>query len=650
MPKFRRYLPVMLALSLPHAATAKPAAPTVRLEVTSRAPAFNGQSFGSHGAYETITGKAHMRIDPLAAANRGIVDLQLAPRAADGMVAYDIDFVIQRPSDATKARRVLFYEVVNRGMRLLAMMTGGSVNPNDPGDGLLLRQGYTLVASGWQGDIARPGLVGARFPIATEHGKPVTGPVSTETIFDSSSGNTITLPYPAAMLDPAKVRLTVRALADSPETAIAAADWRFADDRHITLTRPANMDAGAIYRVAYTARDPWVMGLGFAATRDFIAWLRHGSAAEGNPLADLAAAPCERDTKAACINPQGGTISSAVAIGGSQSGRYLRDFLWQGFNRDLAGHRVFDGVIPFIPGARRTFTNFRFAEPGRFSRQHEDHDVPGFTFPFTYASLTDPVTSKADGILRSCTATATCPKLFHIDTSAEFWQAGAGLVGTGGTTRDVPFPATVRAYMIAGGAHAPGFGGQKCRYPTNPLNYAPVIRSLVLAMVDWTTKGTQPPASRWPSVTKGELVPFDTLRGPASRTTGLEWPRVINRPDAPAGKPGRPSLVPVIDADGNDRPGIHLPQIAAPTGTYLGWNLRKPGYADGDLCFPEGSYLPFAKDAASRGDDMRLSLVERYPAAGDRAARVSRTVEELRRERLLLDEDAAKLIRSVGSN
>ena len=189
------------------------------------------------------------------------------------------------------------------------------------------------------------------FPVASDHGKPVTGRISTETIFDDSTSSRITLPYAAAALDQSGVKVTVRPLADSPQQALAASDWHFDDNRHITLTRPSGMDAGAIYRVEYVAKDPWVMGLGFAATRDFISWLRHAPAGQGNPLADIGSAPCERDGKGACANPQGGTFSSAVAFGGSQSGRYLRDFLWQGFNRDLAGSRVFDGVIPFIPGA-----------------------------------------------------------------------------------------------------------------------------------------------------------------------------------------------------------------------------------------------------------------------------------------------------------
>ncbi|MBW8753314.1 MAG: hypothetical protein JF595_04060 [Sphingomonadales bacterium] len=652
MPKASRFLLAAMAAALPQTGQAAEAKAPVRIEVSSRVTAYDGKSFGDYGPYERIAGVAHLRIDPNAPANRGIVDLALAPRGADGLVDYDVDVIILRPQDGAKARRVMLYDVVNRGMKLLSMFTGGSpaspADPVDPGDGLLLRQGYTLVWSGWQGDVAgkdplgRP-LVGARFPVAREGDKPVTGPTSTEAIFDSPSGNRMTLPYPAASLDQAAARLTVRAVSGRPPQTIPPSDWHFDDERHVTLTRPASMDAGAIYHFEYAARDPVVMGLGFSAVRDLIAFLRHGSAAEGNPLADVAAAPCERDARGACVNPGGGAYSATIAIGGSQSARYLRDFLWQGFNRDLAGRRVFDGLIPFIPGARQTFTNFRFAEPGRFSRQHEDHDVPGFTFPFTYATLTDPVTGRRDGILERCTQDGTCPKLFHIDTSGEFWQAGASLVGTGGTDRDVALPADVRAYMIAGGAHAPGMTMPSCRYASNPMNYAPVVRSLLLEMVEWTTGRREPPASRWPSLAKGELVTVDALRPPQAPALGLEWPRVLNAPIPPAGKPEWPVFVPQIDADGHDIAGIRLPEVAAPTGTYLGWNLRKPGYGEGDLCLIFGSYLPFAKDAASRAGDTRASLAERYPTPGARSARFDQSADQLHHDRFLLAEDAAKL-------
>ena len=418
---------------------------------------------------------------------------------------------------------------------------------------------------------------------------------------------------------------------------MASSAWHFDDDRHVTLTRPADMDAGAIYRFSYVARDPRVMGLGFAATRDIVAFLNHGRAADGNPLADMAIAPCERTSGGTCT-PARGVFDATIAFGASQSGRYLREFLWQGFNRDLAGRRVFDGMIPLIPGGRRTFTNMRFSEPGRFSRQHEDHDVPGFDFPFAYGSLRDPVTGRTDGILARCTADGTCPKLFHIDTSGEFWQAGASLVGTGGTSHDVAFPANVRAYMIAGGSHAPGMTLPACQTAANTLEYAPVLRALLVDMVDWVSGDKAPPDSRWPRLADGDLVEVNALTHPDLGTLGLEWPKVANRPVAPVGSPLWPVLVPKVDADGNDAPGIRLPDLAAPTGTYLGWNLRKPEYAPGDLCLIIGGYVPFAVSASSRGGDPRLSLEERY-------ARTSRDVQKqavtakMHKDRYLLEED-----------
>ena len=643
-----RWAAAAVVLATATMAQAAPAKPSVRIEITSRTPAYGGASFGAAGPYEKLTGVAHMRIDPTAPANRAVVDLDRAPRAADGLVDYEVDVVILRPQDGRKARRVMIYDVVNRGVKTVpSMLNGGSFtsmeSAKDAGDGYALRYGYTVVFSGWQGDVTAPQMVGARFPVATDKGRPITGRVTTEAVFDDLKRNRVTLPYPAASTDPASVQVTVRARADDPPRALAASAVRFEDERHITLARPTDMDAGAIYEVSYLARDPKVMGLGFAAVRDLVAFLRHADAAAGNPLADIAAGPCEKTASGDCAKAGEGVFDAVVAFGASQSGRYLRDFLWQGFNRDLEGGRVFDGVIAMIPGGRRTFTNFRFAEPGRFSRQHEDHAVPGFDFPFAYATLRDPVTGRSDGILARCSADGTCPKVFHIDTSAEFWQAGASLVGSGGTDRDVASPANVRAYMIAGAAHAPGMTTPACQSPANPMIYTPLVRGLAARMIDWTLERQAPPESRWPSLAKGELAPVEGLKTPDLSAVGLTWPKVVNRPIPPAGSRGAwPVLVPVIDADGNDAPGLRMPQVAAPDGTYLGWNLRKSGYAAGDLCLIFGAYAPFAQDAAARGGDPRPSLAERYPN-GERAAKLQAAAAELGREGFLLPEDVAAL-------
>ena len=631
------------AVAFPTMAAAPPR-PPVRIEILSRTPAFASHNFGETGTYETIRAVAHLRVDPAAPANRRIADLARAPRAADGMVDCDVDLVILRPADPAHARPVLLYDVVNRGMKLLGMLNQGGMglgDPIEPGDGLLMRQGLTMVWSGWQGDLAAapampvalpPGMhlpspVAARFPVVAG----LTGRISAETIFDNATGNRMTLAWPAATLAPGQAVLTVRARTADRPRPIPASQWHYQDATHVVIDRPAGFDAGAIYRFDYTARDPRVMGLGFAATRDLVSFLRHATAAQGNPLADFAAAPCDRDAQGHC-NPRSGAFSSAVAIGGSQSGRYLRDFLWQGFNRDLGGRRVFDGMIPYIAGARRTFTNFRFAEPGRFSRQHEDHDVPGFGFPFTYATLTDPVTGRRDGLLAACTATRTCPRLFHVDTSAEFWQAGAALVGTGGTTHDVPFPANVRAYMITGGPHAPGLAAPACALPANPLNYAPALRALLVAMLDWTGNRAAPPPSVWPSLASGDLVALSRLAPP--RIPGVDWPTVANRPTSPVKGRHWPLLVPAVDADGIDRAGIRLPEVAAPDGTYLGWNPRKSGYAAGDLCLIFGAKVPFPASATPA--DSRRPLGDRPARAAIRQA----AADHLVKARLLLPEDA----------
>lgn len=637
----------LLAAAVPGAVQARDS--EIRLEITARDPAYAGRSFGEHGHYERILAVAHMRIDPKDPANSAIVDLALAPRAADGMVEYDVDVVILRPAEAARARRVMVYDVVNRGISLIGMLNQGGFAMGDPiaeGDGFLMRQGYTIVWSGWQSDVAlpamlppgmpRPRLIAARFPTARQpDGAPVTGTVATETIFDAPTGDTMVLPYPAVGLDQPTAKLTVQQRTGEPRRLLAAADWTFVDARHVRIRRPADMDAGAIYRFEYVARDPVVMGLGFAATRDLVAWLRRPHA--GNPLADMAGAPA---AAAAGAEPGDSLFAATIAIGGSQSGRYLRDFLWQGFNRDTSGRRVFDGMIPFIAGGRRTFTNFRFAEPGRFSRQHEDHDVPGFDFPFTYATLTDPVTGSSDGILARCKANGTCPRLFHVDTGAEFWQAGASLVGTGGTGGDVALPEEVRAYAIAGGAHAPTMTMPFCTYPANAMNYVPVLRALLVAMADWTTGRADPPPSRWPSLAAREIVPVDSLVAPLE-----PWARVVNLPIPPAGKPAWPVFVPAIGKDGNELPGLRMPEIAAPGGTYLSWNLRKEGFAPGDLCMIFGGYVPFARDAAARAQgDRRPALDELYPSAGDRRQAYAAAAEQLARDRFLLPGDAKALL------
>jgi hypothetical protein len=644
-----------------------------RFAIDESRPAFGGARFDEVGGYQFIRGKAHVRVKPDHAANRGVVDLEHAPKTAQGEVRYTADVCILRPAEAAHARRVIVAEIPNRGMRLAldalngvdamhelaAMMQGQPTAPpfstaEAAGAGLLYRRGYTLVWVGWQADLpAGAPLLRAELPVATENGERITGRVEATAVFDTiEATSVINLAYAAAPGADADAVLTVRARPDAPPRSSPRTSWRLAGARKVIIDRPADMDAGAIYQFTYTAIDPIVAGLGFAATRDVITFLRRGEPDETrapNPLADLRAAPCALADDARRAGSRSDAVDLVIGLGVSQSGRYLRDLIWQGFNDDGAGRRVFDGLVVQVAGSRRTFTNRRWAEPGRFSRQHEDPLVYGNQFPFAYSVATDPVTGRRDGLFAACERNGTCPKLFHIDGSAEFWNAAASLVANDGAGRDLPLPENVRAYMIAGAPHAAGMVNASSLLPANPLNPFGTVRALMLAMDDWLAASVEPPPSRWPSLAKGELAP------PGSRAavgfpafTGMPYsgtanPVVLTDFDTvpPRADPVHAwqVLVPTTDGDGNDRAGVHLPELAAPAGTYLGWNPRKSGYAKGDLSFVFGAYVPFAPTAEARAaaGDPRASFAERYASKAAQQEKQAEAKKQLIAQRLYLD-------------
>ncbi len=641
------------------------------LEILSREDAFAGRSFGEVGVYERIVGVAHLRIDPRDPANQIVADLDKAPRGSDGWVHYSVDVIILRPKALQGRSQVLLYDVANRGTPFLLSMANDT-NPfgpsaQAPGNGFLLREGFTLVWSGWQGDISDPHLLKAQLPVASDHGKTITGSVQQEIVFDNSqSVSTLTLSYSANSLNQNDAHLTVRANQQSTPRELPISSWRYNDEKTVFLNRPTDMDAGAIYDFTYVAKNPVVMGLGFAATRDLIAFLRYSTRdGEGsfNPLLELPAA-CSDSTNGPMPQTCGQlqpNIEMALAIGFSQSGRYLRDWLWQGFNADAQNRIVFDGIAPVIAGSRKTFTNVRWAQPGRFSRQHEDHAVYGNQFPFSYGVTTDPLTGAEDGLLKRCELTHTCPKIFHIDTSAEFWQGGSALVATDGAGHDIALPDNVRAYMVAGACHYPVAVAPVCQNPGNTLSYNALVRALLVDLREWVAGRSAPPPSRWPSIGGG------TLADPAQQSAvgfpdltpiGMNYLGVVNPIElsdfsqVPARlDPQRhwQAWVPTTDADGNDVAGVHVPAVAVPLGTYLGWNLRKSGFAEGNLCFLYGSYQAFESDRFKRfvAHDPRQALNERYTGAADYIAKVEAAALQLEADKLLLPEDAQAAIRQA---
>jgi hypothetical protein len=539
---------------------------------------------------------------------------------------------------------------------MLEIVNGGSLQADrgdEAGTGWLMRQGHTLLWVGWQGSLPLDPTgktLGMALPTATEGGHMITGTALEETVFDEpGQRGTLALSYPAATPAPSAAEPTVRARPQAPPVVIRSGQWRYKDENTIEFERPAGFDAGAIYQFRYTARDPRPMGLGMAALRDVVSHLKTGrpdASGQPSPLADL--------------KPK-----VTVAIGISQSGRLLRDWVWQGFNAGPGGQRVFDGMVATIAGSRKTYTNVRWAQPGRYSRQHEDHLFYGDQFPFGYATITDPVSGRRDGVLARCTADRSCPKVFHLDSSLEYWQARAGLVVTDGAGRDVAPPDDVRVYLMSSTQHVtartPAAG--ICEVANNPAQQQPVYRALLTRMIEWARDGRTPPASRHPTVREGTLVPAtrEAIGFPDLSTFGLALPASPNllAVNDHATVPARPDparrytvLVPKTDADGNDVAGIRLPDVAVPLATYTGWNRRKAGFAPGQLCGLNGSYLPLPADAAERATtrDPRRSIAERYPSREAYLAQVRSVVERLQAEGLMLAEDAERWMRGAGSD
>ena len=629
---------------------AGPAAVVEKLEVGTRVPAFGGTSFGTVGTYEYVAGVATVRLDPRHPANRAIVDAEKAA-GADGFVRYQTDVALLRPASAAAASKALVFDIANRGNKLaLVRLNDGATQfetAAQAGHGWAMRQGHTLLWVGWQGDVplGKAGqTVGTRFPVATESGRPITGTSLEEFIFDNTAAESSgTLTYAAASLDPARATLTVRARPDAPPTPLTASSWRYVSATEIAIVRPAGFDGGAIYQFTYEARDPMVMGLGFAAVRDVVGFLKatgRDAAGQAHPLADL-------------------RFDVTVAMGISQSGRFLRDFVWMGFNAAPDGGRVFDGAMPLISGSRKSFTNARWAQPGRYSRHQEDHYFAGDQFPFSYAVSTDPVSGRTDGIFAQCRRDGSCPKTMHLDSNLEFWQARASLVVTDGAGRELALPGDVRAYLMASTQHGPAARPEAgiCQQLNNPANQSTMVRALMARLIDWARSGRAPPDSLYPTLSAGALVaPSRAAIGfPDLGPMGVNFPAAVNEltvVDHGAVPPRADAtrrygvLVPRTDGDGHDRDGVRLPDVEVPVATHSGWGLRKSGFAEGQLCGLNGIYVPFARDAAERAAkrDPRPSLAERYATRESYVQRVRAASERLVAGGFMLDEDVVRWV------
>ncbi|MBN8968777.1 MAG: hypothetical protein J0G95_09985 [Rhizobiales bacterium] len=607
--------------------------------VRTESPAFEGRVFGSVGTYDRILARATIAVAPGDAHNSIIVDLDKAPRNAQGLVEAATEVEILRPTNAANGNRRLFYEVLNRGGKLsFALFTDNNpvvnelVKAGDAGNGFLMNRGYTIVWNGWQGDLA-PG--GGRLALSPPVVPGITGLAREEFVFDNMTNPvSATLSYPAADLDPSHAKLTVREREADERASPSDLSFKYDGEGKVSISRPANFDAGAIYELVYPAKNSKVMGVGFATTRDVVSFLRYeqGDGA-GNPLA--------------------GRIDKAIGFGLSQSGRYLHDFIYLGFNADEAGRTVFEGAMPHISGGKKTFTNYRFAQPGRSPYQHADMVYPGSEFPFTYPVTTDALTGKTDGLLARCLAANNCPKIIKSDSEIEFYQQRASLVVTDTKGDPIAMPDNVRVYFLSNLQHfalanSKPAATKTCQFLTNPLNAGPSVRALLIAMDAWITNGTEPPKSRYPSRADGTLVPPTKADVGFPSIPGFPYNGTMTKPvlmdfgtmPPTKGKP-YPIFLPKTDADGRAVAGVHLPTLEAAAGTHTGWNVRKAGFAEGELCENNGSFVPFAatKEERLKSGDPRLSMEERYPNAGDRAAAIEKAARQLVQDRLLLEDD-----------
>ena len=685
----RRTFALVVLGSLLGALAAPPAdARVVRIEVERTTPYAGGKEFGDAGRFERLDGTVYLEVDPDDPLNAVIVNLDRAPRNDRGLVEFSAPFFIIRPVDMARGNRKLLYGINNRGNAIeLGFHAFPPLPPGaDPGsdDGLFFRLGYTLVDAGWAGDILTTATrLGANLPVAVQaDGSPIVSRIRIEYSSDLAQemaggaglytvplkGNARFVSYEAADTDTAHSTLTVRDAIDGQRRPIPAGDWAFGTcpsgaeslaPSTTDLCLFEGFDPNKVYELIYPAKNPWVMGLGYAVTRDVASFLRYETADDAgtpNPLAASADAT---------------GIRRAYGLGISSTGMYLRDWLYLGFNEDEAHRQVFDAVRIHIPGTHRLFANVEFADPNIYSRQDRTPDFTSHSYPpLTYAVTTDPVTNIRDGILKR---PATDPLVLHVDTSNEFWQMKASLNVHDGHGDPVPIPDNVRLYLLASHPHggAAGVGAMPtsrgaCAYVTNTYrSAAPAMRALLVALDDWADRGVEPPASAYPDVRRGTLATVDEVARRFPAIPGVAFPTRVNGLDALGFGPtfgsqgGRQTvlpptrggsyrvLVPTTDRDGHAVAGIHTVDIAAPVGTNTGWNLLAPGPRGRDLCSLTGSFFPFVRTRAERlaSGDPRLSLEERYGDHAGFVAAVRHAADESVAGRLLLAEDAEVVVR-----
>jgi hypothetical protein len=560
------------------------------------------------------------------------------------------------------------YEVSNRGGKgMLAFYNHatGSLDPasdSEMGDGFLMKQGYTLLWVGWQFDVSeRPGLVRVYAPVATENGKPITGIVRSEVIvaktaFDASLADRDHIPYTVADPEDPANTLSVRDTIEGPRRFLPRGEWKFArltngtvvaDRGHVYLS--GGFQPAKIYEVVYKAQNPPVVGVGAAAVRDAISHLKYDSAE--------------------ALSIPAGSIRRAIAFGVSQSGRFLRTYLYYGFNEDERHRKVFDGVMAHVAGGGRGSFNLRFAQPSRDGHPFLNKFYPTDIFPFTDIAQTDPQTGTKDGLLLRVKP-EFMPRIFYTNSSYEYYGRAASLIHTAVDGRsDAPLADSTRIYMFTGGQHGPAsFPPRRTigQQLNNPNDYRWSMRALLVSMNRWIKDDVAPPASRYPRISDGTLVSLEALKFPS--LAGMEKPTDIHKAyrtfygldfatkgiisvDPPEVNGSYPMLVPQVDGDGNELAGVKMPEIAVPLATYTGWNRFNAESGPSNLLSSmQGAYipLPLTRAERQRTKDPRASIEERYANREQYLGLVTAAAKTLAADGYLLEGDVTAVVEEAG--
>ncbi len=667
---------LLIGALLASAAAAR--AEVVRMQIDERAPFAEGRSFGRSGSYEKVSGRLFFELDPDSPANSRITDIQLAPRNERGKVEFWTDFFILKPTDPSRGNRRILYDVHNRGNKL-AVWTFNGVRSNNPtsladaGNGFLMRHGYTIVWSGWNGDVMPDGndrLI-AGLPIARENGQEIVGRIHAEIcrnekvfsqpIFhDQWSTSRV---YPAVNVDNSTATLTMRPTRAEPAAEVPRDQWAFArledgkpiaDPTHLHIKQ--GLKPGWLYELTYTAKNPRVTGLGFASIRDCVSFFRYS----------------QEDARGVA-NPLGRSIEKAYIFGISQSGRVIHHFIHEGLNTNQNEQIVFDAALIHVAGAGKGVFNHRFGMTTLYGTYHQNNLAPSEFFPFTPMPQKDPITGQAGSTLDRARAKGQVPKMIFTQSSSEYWSRGGSLLHTDVEGRqDLKLDPNMRVYLIAGAQHLGGGEPTKgiCQQPRNVLDdRGPVLRAMLVALDRWAGGLKEPPPSRYPRIADGTLVDLATFRKQFPKMPDISPPTAYYAPRRldpgprwftqgiadnvpPKVGPAYRTLIPAVDADGNDLAGIRLPDVAVPLGTFAGWNLRAAEYGNpGILAGLNGMYLPLALTAKERHKlgDPRPSVLERYPTRDVYLALVAEAALKLNQEGFLLDADLVEILNRAAA-